>query len=206
MPEQQRQYIKNYVTSYENALNGPNYKDPNVGYRAYVEINSFIDYFLINELSRNVDAYRLSAFFYKNKGEKLTMGPLWDFNLAFGNADYGQAYSTSGWVMDGIGASDWFPIPNWWARFRTDGYFNSEMKKRWIDLRQGPFKKESIYSYIDSVSTLLSDAHKRNFTRFPVLGIYVWPNYYVASTYLDELAFMKNWISDRLDWIHKLTL
>ncbi len=201
MPDQQRQYIRNYVTSFENALNGSNYKDPVIGYRAFTEINSFIDYFLINELSRNVDAYRLSAFFYKDKNGKLTMGPLWDYNLAFGNANYYEGFNPQGWIFQAIGSSDYYPVPTWWPRFRSDPYFNSEMKKRWLDLRQGPFQISSIYAYIDSVSTLLADAQKRNFTRFQVLGQYVWPNYFVGQTYQDELNFMKNWITQRLQWM-----
>jgi hypothetical protein len=201
MPDQQKQYIKTYVTSFENALNGPNYLDPSIGYRGYSEINSFIDYFLINEFSRNVDGYRLSTFFYKDKGGKLTMGPLWDYDLAFGNADYYDGFNTQGWVVQGVGTGDSFQIPFWWTKMQTDTYFNVAMKTRWLELRQSSLKRDSIYNYIDSVANLLSDAHVRNFDRFKILGLYVWPNYFIGQTYEDEIGYLKNWISQRLDWM-----
>lgn len=201
MPYQQSQYIKNYVTSFENALNGTNYRDPDNGYRAWADINSFIDYFLINELNRNVDAYRLSAFFYKDKGGKLVMGPIWDHNLSFGNADYYEGFNTQGWVMHGVDPGDWFQIPFWWQRLLQDGFFNLEMKKRWQYLRQGPFNIDHIYETIDSLSTLLDAAKDRNFYRFPVLGQYIWPNYFIGQTYEEEINFMKDWISQRFNWM-----
>jgi hypothetical protein len=201
MPTQQKQYIRDYVTSFENALHGSNYLDPNVGYRAYTDVSSFVDYYLINELSRNVDAYRLSTFFYKDKGDKLTMGPIWDYNLAFGNANYYQGYSTQGWVIQGVEYGDGFQIPFWWDKLRTDNYFNARIKERWFELRQGDFSKDSIISYINSVSSLLSEASQRNFSQFPVLGQWVWPNYFVGQTYQEELDYMKDWILQRIDWM-----
>ncbi len=201
MPYQQKQYIKNYVTSFENALGGKHFRDPDQGYRAYADVNSFIDYFLINELNRNVDAYRLSAFFYKDKGGKIHMGPLWDHNLSFANADYYDGFNPQGWVMHGIEAGDWYQVPFWWERFREDDFFNIEMKKRWQYLRQEIFSLDNIFEYIDSVTTLLDVAKERNFYRFPVLGNYVWPNYFIGNTYEEEINFMKDWIADRLDWM-----
>jgi len=201
MPDQQKQYIKDYVTSFEKALHGSQFRDPEKGYRAYADVNSFIDYFLINELNRNVDAYRLSAFFYKDKGGKIHMGPLWDHNLSFANADYYQGFNPYGWVIHGIDANDWFQVPFWWQRLREDDYFNKEIKKRWQSLRQEIFTLDNIYEYIDSITTLLDVAKERNFQRFPVLGHYVWPNYFIGNTYEEEISFMKDWIADRLDWM-----
>ncbi len=202
MPYQQRQYIRNYVTSFETALIGSDYRDPVIGYRAYINVNSFIDYFLINELNRNVDAYRLSAFFYKDKDEKLTMGPLWDYNLAFGNADYYEAFDPRGWVIHGAYAGIYMiDFPFWWNRLRSDDFFNTEMKKRWQYLRQGPFNRDHIFEVIDSLTTLLNDAKDRNYYRFPVFGQYIWPNYFIGQTYEEEINFMKDWITQRLDWM-----
>ncbi|MFM2039455.1 MAG: hypothetical protein RLZZ493_44, partial [Bacteroidota bacterium] len=88
---QQNAYIHAYVDSFENALNGPNFADPLIGYRKYIKHKSFIDFMLLNEISKNVDGYRLSSFLHKEKnsnGGELRMGPVWDFNLAWWNADY----------------------------------------------------------------------------------------------------------------------
>jgi len=200
MPAQQISYIRNYVTSFEHALHGNNFRDPLKGYRAFADPVSFVDYFLLNELNRNVDAYRLSTFFYKDKDSKLMMGPIWDFDLAFGNADYYNAFSPQGWMMYSTAAGD-FQIPFWWDRLRQDDYFNYELKTRWQELRKGPFHLDNILGYVDSVSIRLSNAQKRNFNRFPILGTWVWPNYFVGNTYEEEINFMKDWITQRIQWM-----
>jgi len=201
MPNQQKHYIKNFVTYFEDALLSDKYRDALVGYRAWAEPASFIDYFLINELSRNVDAYRLSTFFYKDKDEKLMMGPIWDFDLAFGNANYYEAYNTQGWMMHSVGTLDDFQVPLWWNRLREDDFFNFELKRRWEELRKGPFHIDNIFGYIDSVSVLLANAQERNFYRFPVMGAYLWPNYYVGDTYEEEINIIKDWITGRILWM-----
>jgi spore coat protein CotH len=88
---EQQQYIQQFIASFENVLAGDNFKDPVDGYAKYIDVDSFIDYFIINEVTKNVDAYRLSTFLHKQRdsdGGKLVMGPIWDYNLGFGNADY----------------------------------------------------------------------------------------------------------------------
>ncbi|KPK83804.1 MAG: hypothetical protein AMS27_11830 [Bacteroides sp. SM23_62_1] len=201
MPTEQREYIKNYVTLFEYALSGMNKDDPSSDYKSYADVYSFIDYFLINELNRNVDAYRLSAFFYKDKNGKLVMGPLWDHNLSFGNADYYQGFNQQGWVMYGIDPGDGFQVPFWWPILLQDSFFKIEMKKRWQYLRQDPFHVDHIYEIIDSLATVLDAAKDRNFYRFPVLGQYIWPNYFIGQTYEEEIEFMKDWIYNRIQWM-----
>jgi hypothetical protein len=201
MPNEQRNYIRNYVTSFENALNSENFRDPENGYRLYADPASFVDFFLISEMTRNVDAYRLSTYFYKDKEGKLTMGPIWDFNLAFGNADYYFAYDTQGWMMHTVEIWDQFQVPFWWERLRQDDYFNNQLKNRWRELRQGPFKTSNILHYVDSVSIRLLNARQRNFERFPIFRIYIWPNYYVGLNYDQELDYFKTWIAKRILWM-----
>ena len=81
---QQKEYIQNYMSDFEDALISDNFTDSLRGYHAYIDVESFIDFFILNEFAHNPDAYRLSTFMYKDKNEKLHMGPIWDFNLAFG--------------------------------------------------------------------------------------------------------------------------
>ncbi len=201
MPNQQKHYIINFVTSFEDALHSKQFCDPLVGYRAWADPASFIDYFLINELSRNVDAYRLSTFLYKDKDEKLMMGPIWDFDLAFGNANYYEASNTQGWMKNSVGPLDEFQVPLWWDRLMEDDFFNFELKRRWEELRKGPFHLDNIFGFIDSVSVLLSNAQENNFYRFPILGSYIWPNYFVGDTYEEEIDFLKDWITLRVQWM-----
>jgi hypothetical protein len=201
---QQRTYIKEYVTGFENALRGIKFKDPVLGYRAYINMQSFVDYYILNEICRNLDAYRLSTFFYKDKdskGGKITMGPFWDYDISLGNADFFNAGSTIGWVVDGLGNGDLYGIPFWWDKLNTDPYFKSELKKRWNELRSDKFSNQNINKSIDSCSVLLTDAQQRNFQKFAILNSYVWPNNYIGGTYANEVTYLKSWIKNRFTWM-----
>ena len=202
MQPQQLSYIEHFVDSFEYALNGPNFADTSIGYSKYIDVGSFIDLYIINELSKNIDGYRLSTYMYKdrddNDGGKLTMGPFWDYNLAFGNADYCSGGITSGWeVNTGCGGNN----PFWFERLLEDTVYENKLKCRWEYLREKSFHQDSIFDFIDSVALYLDNAQQRNFQKWNILGNYVWPNYYIGSTYQDELNFFKGWIGDRLLWI-----
>jgi hypothetical protein len=198
---QQLNYIEQYVDSFEYALNGPNFTDTSIGYAKYIDVNSFVDFYIINELSKNIDGYRLSTYMHKDKqskGGKLTMGPFWDFNLAFGNADYCSGGITSGWEVNG-GCGDNNPF--WFERLLDDTLYQNKLKCRWEYLRERSFHQDSLFNFIDSIALYLDGAQQRNFQQWPTLGTYVWPNYYVGSSYPDELNFFKNWIGGRLVWL-----
>ncbi len=202
MPEQQ-QYIHDFVETFETVLRNPGYDDPQSGYAKYIDVGSFIDFLISSEFAKNIDSYYLSTFLYKDKdskGGKLTMGPLWDYNLAYGNVDYSGAFNTEGWQYD-IYDEDGTNIPFWWARLLEDTAFQDQLKCRWQELRQGILHLDSVFHYIDSVADHLEEAQARNFERWPVLGEYVWPNFYVGQTYEDELNYLKSWIGDRVFWL-----
>ncbi|GGF69515.1 CotH kinase family protein [Wenyingzhuangia marina] len=201
---QQRNYIKDYITDFEYSLNGNNFKDPNLGYRAYIDVESFVDYFIITELARDIDGYRVSVFFHKDKdskGGKLTMTPFWDYNLCFGNANFFGGGDNNGWASDGIGNGDWYEIPFWWDRFREDPYFETVLKYRWEALRKNVLNKNTINNIIDSYHDILQVPQTRNFDKFDILSTYVWPNNYVGNTYANEVNYLKSWIDGRIDWI-----
>jgi hypothetical protein len=206
LAEEQFQYIKKYVTDFENALANGNYRDPVFGYRNYVDELSVIDYVLITEMCRNVDGYRLSTFFYKDKdskGGKLVMGPIWDYNLSFGNADYCDGNKPEGWEynFNRVCPSDYFSQPFWWERFLLDTDFTNKLSLRYKALRQTVLTTDRIHAYIDSSAKSLTESRIRNFTRWPVIGQYVWPNGYVGKTYEDDVSFTKDWIRKRLLWM-----
>jgi hypothetical protein len=210
MPAEQRNYIHNYVDEFEEVLKGSDFSDPETGYRKYIDSESFIDFFLLNELSRNVDAYRLSTFLYKDrdsKGGKLTMGPIWDFDLAFGNADYYDAFRSDGWMLHSVPEYDEFQAPFWWDRLRQDPDYYSALQQRWESLRKICFSDSRIEFLIDSMAGQLVEAQARNFERFPVLGTYLWPNYFVGETWESEVQVLKDWITDRIAWMdNQITL
>lgn len=203
---EQRFYIENYITEFESALKGPYFRDSQGGYRDFIHIESFIDFAIINELSRNVDGYRLSTFLYKDKNskdDKLYIGPIWDFNLAFGNADYCEGGSTTGWAWDfnNICNGDFWLIPFWWKRFLRDPEYVIQFQNRWTELRNGLYSNETIMNYIDSLVSVLDEPQQRNFNKWPILSEYIWPNNYVGNTYSNEVTYLKSWISDRLSWL-----
>ncbi|MFT6013486.1 MAG: hypothetical protein ACI860_001195 [Chitinophagales bacterium] len=201
----QSAYIENYVTAFENSLNGPDFTDSLLGYRNFIDVSSFIDFFILNEVTRNVDGFRLSTYFYKDKdskGGKLSLGPLWDFNLAFGNADYCQGSLTTGWGSDfNQNCSDTYTIPFWWNKLKTDTTYINELKCRWDSLRVHQMHTDSIFLSIDSLVVQLDESQERNFMKWSILDSYVWPNNYVGLSYENEITYLKNWIEDRVVWM-----
>jgi hypothetical protein len=215
LTDAQFQYVKNYVNAFEAAIYGPDYRDPGKGFRNYIDEDSFVDYFLLTELTRNVDGYRLSAFFFKNrdsKGGKLVMGPAWDYNIAFGNGDYYDAWKPEGWqyrvndlmlpVKTGQ-QEDGYKAPAWWQRLLSDPAFAQKAVSRYKTLRADAWSDARVNRFVDSCATLLAESQARNFQRWPVLGTYVWPNYYIGKTYQDEVTWLKNWLALRLAWLDK---
>lgn len=206
VPEQ-KAYIKEYVDQFEEALTASSFADPLNGYAKYIDVNSFVDFFIMQEVTKNVDGYRLSTFFYKQKendGGKLVMGPLWDFNLGFGNADYCTSGNPEGFVLDfnTICNGDTWLIPFWWKRLLQDNTFRMKVAARWAELRADRFQTGVINTYIDSVASVLNaESQQRNFTAWKVLNKYVWPNYYVGPTFDAEISWLKGWVTQRLSWL-----
>jgi hypothetical protein len=200
-------YIKTYVNNWETALKSVNFANPQIGFRAFSDEQSFIDFFILNELSKNVDGYRISTFLHKKRlseGGKIHAGPLWDFNLGWGNANYCEGGQTFGWeinfnsVCQGNGAN---MNPFWLNRMIQDPVFANNLKCRWSDLRTSILSDEKLTNYIDSLGSILAVPADRNYDRWPILGVYVWPNNYVGNTFQEELTYMKNWVLARTAWM-----
>ncbi len=203
LQQQQINYIQNYVDTFETKLfdyqpGGPrNYAD-------YLDIGSCIDYFILNELSRNIDGYRLSTFFYKDRGGKLVMGPLWDFDLAWNNADYCEATNYQGWAykFGDFCPDDTWQLPFWWDKLLSDPDFTHELRCRWESLRMTSLDLDSLFEYINGQVDTLDEAQQRNFIQWPILGIWVWPNPWpIPTTYAGEISNLKLWIFNRLFWL-----
>jgi hypothetical protein len=200
----QKTYIANFLTNFENALNGTNFKDPVKGFRPFIDQTSFAEFEIIQELTNNVDGYRYSTFFYKEKdsdGGKLIAGPLWDFDLCYGNVDYSaRNLATNQWLYTNYGPNEGYPM-HWWARLMQDPEYSNLVKLRYSTLRLGPLNTDSIFTYLDNNQALLGEAITRNFERWPILDTYVWPNYYIGGTYDNEMDYLKTWVSARLEWL-----
>lgn len=202
---EQRNYIKDYVTLAENTLTSQDFKNPETGYQQYFDVASFIDFMLICEISKEVDKYRYSTYFFKKKnsdGGKLHAGPAWDFNLGYGNVDYWPpGNAVSGWLYEMVEPYEW-SIMFWWKRLMEDPYFKGLAKIRWQQLRQEKFSYNSVQAVIDSVVSHTAAARDRNFNRWPILGQYVWPNYdWYGNTYTDELNNFRSYLFNRMNWM-----
>ena len=206
--QQQLIYIRDYINKWEQKLMTENMNDPKASFRDMMDMPSFVNYFILNEVTRNVDGYRLSTYLYKDKeslGGKIKMGPAWDFNIAFGNADYLNGWKTDGFVYRAMendaGSKDYWQVPFWWNKLIQDASFRKALATRWKDVRSIFLNTNAIYASIDSTQTALKDPLSRNFQKYPLMGRKIWPNYYVGSSLTDEVNWLKNWIQGRLTWL-----
>ncbi|MCG3164456.1 MAG: hypothetical protein POELPBGB_00210 [Bacteroidia bacterium] len=200
-PEQEA-YIQNAMTEFELALLSDDFQNPDSGYHKYADVASFIDFFFINEITKNVDGYRLSTYLNKqrdSRGGRIAMGPVWDFNLGFGNADYCAGESFTGWALDF--PCDQSVIPFWWQRMMQDTSYLNQLNCRWLELRSDILHTDSLMMRIDTMAIYLNESQQRHYQTWPILGTYVWPNYFVGNTYQEEVDYLKYWITERLNWM-----
>ena len=217
--EEQVSYLSNFIGAFEYVMAGSNYADNISGYPRYLNVESFADYYILNELSKNVDGYRLSAYLYKYKdsnGGKLTAGPVWDHNFSFGNIGYYDGQYYTGWQLEffledeGFKTGDGFQVPFWWRKLMQDSSFVQLIINRWRDYRQDILHIDNLHQYIDAVADTLDEAKERNFEIWigpgdPKLPEDGWfpPTDHIDyfQSYYDEIEYLKNWTTDRITWI-----
>jgi hypothetical protein len=202
---EQKAYIQKWITDFETMMSGASYNDTAIGYAKWIDVGSFVDYLLTNEITKNIDAYRLSSYLFKDrdsKGGKLNAGPVWDFNLGFGNADYNGGNIVGGWQVEfNENFSDAFYQPFWWDKLWKETAFRNATQCRWRELRNGAYNKARLMRWIDSTAQVLNLPKERNFAKWNVLGQYVWPNPFVGKTYQEEVNYLKTWLEARINWI-----
>ena len=209
-------YIQNFVDSMELAIQSEDYLDPEKGYAHYIDVPSFVDYFIHTELSLNADGYKRSAYFYKEKlhadgtGGKIHAGPVWDYNLAYGNCNFCNANNIEAWCFEGGNTN---PTPAFWQRLLQDPAFRKAVKTRYQELRKGILSTKHLYEYIDRHAKLVSQATDRHFKEYPELlvsgeggsqfnPVGMFANYRVSS-YDEEIKVVKKWLADRLAFLDK---
>lgn len=217
LPAGTEKAIQKSINDMEDCFAGDNYKDPVNGYRKYIDVTSFIDYMLSTEFTFNVDGYRLSSHMYKysetrakNEGlDSRWKCTLWDFNIALGNADYYKGSRTDLWQYDmNSRETDNQLVPFWWKRLIDDPAYQTDLKARWAQYREGQYADHRIEAKIDSLATLLTSggAMERNEAAWGMFGRYVWPNAYVGYSFNDEISYLKRWIKNRLTFMDKKLL
>ncbi len=207
---QQKNYIKTYVNIVESKLYGSNFKDPAAGYRAYMDVNSFIDYFIIGEVSRNVDAYKKSSYFYKDRddnGGLVHAGPVWDFDWAWKNLSDNcyiwQVTDGSNWAYRVNECHNWPVAPTWMKRLLQDPAFREELQSRYIALRQTILSTAYLNHYIDSVRAYVNEAQQRHYVKWPIIGVDVGAPEIdpYAESFEDEIEKFRHWIVLRIGWL-----
>ncbi len=178
-------------------------------YLEYLDMENFVDYQIAMELGHNVDGYRLSGKFFKRRDSEDARFKMvvWDMNLAYGNSDYYQGWRTDTWMYRNNNTlySEGDPqlIPFWWYKLNTDPNYTSALKKRWAQYRRSNLREDRLMATVDSLASVLTSrgAERRNSMAWPRWGEYVWPNYYIADNYKDEVDYLKNWLRDRIAWM-----
>jgi hypothetical protein len=182
----QREYISSYFDDFGRVLRSPNWKDPVHGYRAYIDVDSWIDFHVLEVLSGNVDALRFSTFFYKPRAGKITYGPHWDFDRALGSLDERDSEPRR-WN------TGQFFRAHWWGKLFTDPDFWQLWVDRWQDLRRTHFSETNLYGLIDRLGDEVREAQPREVKR--------WGLEPRGGSYHSELKMMKAWLSDRMEFI-----
>ena len=190
MPEQDT-YIRNEFETLQAYVASPSNSTITQGYPSVIDIPSFVDFMILNELSSNADGYEFSTFFHKDRNGKLRAGPIWDFNLTFGNDLFQWGYDRSHtdiWQFYDQGNMG----PKFWKDLFDDPVFNCYLTKRWQELTAPgmPLNSTEIFSLIDATQTLISEAAARQEI---VSG--------TTGDFNENIIEMKEFISERIQWI-----
>lgn len=187
----QLDYIHNYFQATEDALFSADFKDPDKGYAKYLNPDSFITWYFTNEIFENDARDFSSIFYYKDRGGKLNMGPVWDFDLSAGNINYTPAQNPTGiwYIRDAT----------WMIRLAQDPTYDLKVRAKWAQIRDKEVKQ--IFTDIDQTAAYLKLSQQANFTKWPILDQYVWPNVVWLGTYDKEVAYMKDFLQQRINWM-----
>jgi len=188
LTKEQRDYIRDYFIAAEQAIIS------GVGYEDYIDVDSFIDWFLVETLFKNCDSeFTSSIYFHKDTGGKLKMGPVWDFDSGLGNH---------------VGFPDLLDHTGWQPRYGTyfqhlmsHRSFRERMSKRWFEMHD---VVESYFDLVDDTADLIRKSWNENFKVYNILkdGIWPVPDYVSACKTVDEQAeFNKDWVRKRIEWL-----
>lgn len=195
-------YVRDFFNTAEDVLYSENFTDPVEGYRKYMDVPSFINYYIVQELAKNVDGNLRGSCYMaiRNKG-KIEFPLVWDFDLAFGNADYitwEQGATSSEW--DG-----WFIKTQspWFDRLFQDPQFVGEVKSRWNKLKP---ELDRIPDYIKAHANQLDDSQKKNYTPKPVgagwsITDKQWNTSKIRGSYDKEVEYLIYFVEKRLEWL-----
>lgn len=196
----QSTYIKSHFNKLETALFGSDFEDEALGYRQYLDLESFLNHFLIGELNGNTDTY-WSLYLYKRRGDdKFYTGPIWDLDLAFENDN--RTYPINN-LNDWIYATNGSIAGNF-RKFvsrivKDDKKAIEQMRQQWADARLNKKVYESsLLEFIDQTAETLNQSQDLNFKRWNIMNSYVHQNPKVWGSYEKEVENVKNYLKQRL--------
>jgi hypothetical protein len=185
-------YVVNHLNYIDEVLFSDNFADPVEGYAKYMDVLSFVDWYLINEITKNPDSrFDTSCYMHLSRGGKLTMGPLWDYDIACGNINYH--------VLAADPEGFWVKSVPWYVRLFEDPAFVSLVKERFAYFYG---KQNEIFAEINRNAEYLQYAAVENNNKWGTLYNYTWPNNEILGTYQSEVQNMKNWLIRRFEWLN----
>ena len=230
LQEAQANYIVDYVNQMEQSFQQSNFADTVEGYAKWIDVPSWVDYFIHTELSLNADGFKRSAYFHKDKDKKngtvrkMQAGPVWDYNLAYGNCNFCNANNVEAWVYEGCYTN---PTPAFWKKLTTDTGFMDKVKARYAQLRHTVLSQEHIDAFFDDYAALLDEAKDRHYEKYSELFStgqssgqgtgwgwgWGWgttttnpaASYagYLVSSYEEEIQTVKAWFGKRLAFLDR---
>lgn len=197
----QKNYLRTYLNNFEQSMASPQYRDSTAGYGQWIDVDSFVDYFILTEFMQNNDGYRISTFMQKDRNGKLAMGPIWDCDLAFGpDQVFCGGMQRDAWVYrynQYCGNDDWL-VPFWWERLLQDPAFKAKVQARWQSLRQNVLSEANVTQTIDQLAGYLQQNGliDRNYERWsePKRESY-------QSRYQKHISSLKTWTQRHSRWI-----
>lgn len=182
--------IAGTIDRMEQALFSAGYADARSGYAAHLDVEALVDFYLINELLRNTDTFGTSTFVHRTRGGRLTFGPLWDFDIAAGNINYGGNDLPEGWRVR--------QMSPYLQRLLTDPAFAAHVAARWQYLSS---RLPEVQQFIDQGAVALNAAQQRNFQRWDILNVRLSPNPVALGSHAAEVAYLKDWLTRRAAWM-----
>ena len=197
----QYEYVTGLFDEFETALESDDFADPLLGYSNYINVDSFINYFIVQELTKNPDGnLRKSSFITKERGKKMEMYHVWDFDLTLGNCGYFPGAVGNGpdgfWVKD-YGQGDRYK-GGWFYRLFQDPAFVDAVQTRWNELLP---ELKKIPEFIDEQAFIIKPARERNFKVWNINESVFWVNFPSLGSYEAELDYLKKFYTERLQWL-----
>ena len=192
LTKEQLNYLKDYVETADRAVRTL------TDYEQYIDVDSLIDWVIIHELTYNLDCcFRRSCFLIKEKGGKLKMGPIWDFDLAFGSY---YRYQSGDWAT--VGESGGYVGVTWMNYLKEDEVFMARFKARWNEVKEELL--QTALSCVDQMGVLVQPSADMNFEVWDVLGksIPSQPSSHQKyDTHEKMIQRLRKFILNRYDWL-----